>query len=1057
MKKFFIISVVAMVLTACSQDTTNDYSTPEMRVGFDDETRVQLNEECKTVWNRGDMVSVFNKTDANSCWRYRGADLARSGAIALVSSPSTYTVTFADVYGVYPYNANYSINMFGEISLSIPAEQNWKDGSYGVGDNIMVAIGEDENLSFKNIFGWLKLQFTGSDAISKITFRGNNNEPLTGAITYDPYYMEAVFSEGAGKEITLICPEVALEADKVQTFYIAIAPQTFTKGVTVEITTSTGEKITKTTDKKLVIERNAIQPMATLDAVIETPDTPDTPTQPTPPNNEIWYTAETKVPPSKTDVFGATIISNTWNSTTGKGIITFDGEVTSIGKEAFYNRSSLTSIVIPDSVTEIGYEAFRSCSNLTSVTIGNGVTSIGVYAFWFCSNLTTVTIPDSVTSIGGGAFCECKSLANIAIPNSVTEIGSCAFMDCSSLTSITIPEGVTSIEEGTFSSCSKLTSITIPDGVTHIVDYAFMYCSSLTNVNIPDSVTEIGVGAFMYCRSLTSVTIPDSVTSISTYAFKTCSSLKEVYCKPTTPPTECLGAFDENASDRKIYVPASSVRVYKTAVRWSTYADDIVGYDFETGKVVELNNNKIYYTATAKVTPRSSTHVFGANIVSNTYKNGQGVITFDVDVTSIGYEAFSDCTSLISVTIPDSVTSIGASAFNGCTSLTSVTIPDSITSIEGFAFASCTSLTSVTIPDSVTEIGKYAFADCTSLTSVTIPDSVTSIGKYAFYKCTSLTSVTIPNSVTEIGESAFIYCTSLTSITIPNSVTSIGDDAFYECTSLTSVTIGDRVTSIGDHAFYGCTSLTSVTIPDRVTLIGSDAFYGCASLTSVTIPDRVTSIGSYAFCNCTSLTSVTIPDSVISIGGSAFYNCSLTSVTIPDSVTSIGGSAFGRCNSLTAFYGEFASVDNRCLIIDDVLNSFAIGCGATSYTIPDSVTSIGSDAFSGCKSLTSVTIPDGVTSIGGSAFYNCSLTSVTIPDSVTSIGGSAFYNCSSLKEVYCKPTTPPSEGYNMFSYYSNGYNYPIGCKIYVPRASVDAYKAASGWSSYKSSIEPYDF
>ena len=294
-------------------------------------------------------------------------------------------------------------------------------------------------------------------------------------------------------------------------------------------------------------------------------------------------------------------------------------------------------------------------------------------------------------------------------------------------------------------------------------------------------------------------------------------------------------------------------------------------------------------------------------------------------VTSIGYKAFDDCTSLTSVTIPDSVTSIGDSAFSGCTSLTSVTIPDSVTSIGDSAFSGCTSLTSVTIPDSVTSIGDWAFSYCTSLTSVTLPDSVTSIGYEAFFNCTSLTSVTIPDGVTSIGEDAFRNCTSLTSVTIPDSVTRIGERAFYYCTSLTSVTIPDSVTSIGEFAFSGCTSLTSVTIPDSVTSIGGWAFYKCTSLTSVTIPDSVTSIGNGAFEGCTSLTSVTIPDSVTSIGEDTFRNCtSLKSVTIPDSVTSIGDSAFCNCKSLT------------------------------SVTIPDSVTRIGKQAFDYCTSLTDV-------------------------------------------------------------------------------------------------------
>ena len=225
-----------------------------------------------------------------------------------------------------------------------------------------------------------------------------------------------------------------------------------------------------------------------------------------------------------------------------------------------------------------------------------------------------------------------------------------------------------------------------------------------------------------------------------------------------------------------------------------------------------------------------------------------------------------------------------------------------------------------------------------------------------------------------------------------------------------------------------------------------------AGLTEYTIPNSVTKIGWSAFYSCTSLTRVTIPDSVTSIGNDAFNSCtSLTSVTIPDSVTSIGDEVFTNCSSLKAFYGKFASADNRCLIVDGVLNSFA-PAGLTQYTIPDSVTSIGKEVFYGCKSLTSITIPDSVTEIGGYAFQNCiSLTSVTIPDSVTSIGAAAFYYCTSLTRVYCKPTTPPTGGSYMFG------DNASGRKIYVPRNSVNAYKAKSYWSDYASYIEGYDF
>ena len=369
-------------------------------------------------------------------------------------------------------------------------------------------------------------------------------------------------------------------------------------------------------------------------------------------------------------------------------------------------------------------------------------------------------------------------------------------------------------------------------------------------------------------------------------------------------------------------------------------------------------------------------------------------------VTSVNSEAFAECTSLTSITIPDSVTSIGTRAFQNCTSLSSITIPDSVTSIGDYAFYLCTSLTSITMPDSVTSIGGNPFSTCNSLTAIEVgadnsnyssEDGVlfnndkTIIIGYPNGKTDP--NYVIPDSVTSIGDAAFGGCTSLTSITIPDSVTSIGDFAFQNCRSLTSIIIPDSVTSIGRYAISNCTSLTSITIPDSVTSIEEYTFWVCTSLSSITIPDSVTSIGRGAFHVCTSLTSITIPDSVTSIEDYTFWDCtSLTSITIPDGVTSIGNYAFYKCTSLT------------------------------SITIPDKVTSIGVNSFRGCTSLTSVTIGDGVTSIGNFAFYQCaSLTSITIPDGVTRIGFQAFYDCTSLTSINFLPTTAPSLGANVFA------------------------------------------
>ena len=413
---------------------------------------------------------------------------------------------------------------------------------------------------------------------------------------------------------------------------------------------------------------------------------------------------------------------------------------------------------------------------------------------------------------------------------------------------------------------------------------------------------------------------------------------------------------------------------------------------------------------------------------SNTLLLGCKNTTIPNSVTSIGDEAFRNCSGLTSVTIPESVTNIGIYAFKGCNNLTSITNHSSVAKIPTDAFTETAWYRNQ--PDGVIYLGKILYGYKGTMpenTSITIRNGVTTINDKAFYNIlesySGLTSVTIPNSVTSIGEYAFYSCRGLTSVTIPNSVTSIGASAFNGCSSLTSVTIPESVTSIGSYAFRNCSGLTSITNYSSVAKIPTDAFTETALYrnqpdgviylgerlytykgtmpknTSITIRNGVTSIGDYAFEGCSNLTSITIPNSVTSIGDYAFRFTGLTSVTIPESVTSIGRAAFNFCGAQTS-----VTIPNSVTSIE--AGTFTHCHDLISITIPNSVTSIGDRAFWNCSGLTSITIPNSVTSIGEEAFECSGLTSVTIPSSVTSIGDKVFSDCDDLISIVVSGNNP---------------------------------------------------
>ncbi len=726
------------------------------------------------------------------------------------------------------------------------------------------------------------------------------------------------------------------------------------------------------------------------------------------------------------------------------------------GDEAYpvFNGSVLTSITLPAQLKTIGCVAFYGwapTSGAVTLTINENakIAFIGQRAI-SGTNVSGLALPQvaeiSPYAISGNAMMETLTFA---AGTSFTEIPSNAFYNNKALKAFEIPASVTVIGPNAFSGTggindNSLASITFAPGceITTIGDKAFSNIP-ITSFTFQDSMVNIGTNIFQSCSKLEEITLN--------------SKMKNLYASDgTSIVADATNLKKIHVGENHEYLWSDEHGVLynkdKTQLLYCSPVNEIAEYTIPEG-VTSIEDGALAsfarYDAIAKLTLPSTLLTIGENALKNAYIDAL-VIPASVQVikanafesaklpaisfadgsqlVSIGANAFSGCSNIESIDIPDTVTEIGTGAFTNCKALASVDLPAALTGLTGNIFSGCTALASIELKDGLESITGDVFSGCSALTEITFPASLKSIttngsGVFAgsglatvnfkagasisdisanvFANCSKLTSFTLPASVAIMNSGILNGSTNIETITINGNIESIPANMFRGFAKLKSINIPATVTEIGDSAFEGCVSLTTITLPDALTKIGESAFRGCTALEGIKIGANVTAIGNYAFENCISLASVEFAEgnAIKSLGTSydseyaVFRNTTaLKSITLPDSITTIGARLFENSGiesinlpaSLTAI-SEYA---------------FA-GCASLdSLEIPGAVKDIHSYAFLDCASLTSMDIAFGVESFGTAIFMNCTaLESVSIPSTINSMVGNPFINCPALTTI----------------------------------------------------------